>query len=140
MAATVLPATRLEIDLAALGHNYRFFRSKIAPSVKMLGVVKAYGYGSESAAMAKELVKLGADYLAVAYVREGVALRDAGIEVPILVLHPQPPDLPELIDRCLEPALYSPRLFKAFVEVAQEKAQKDYPVHIKFNTGLNRLG
>ena len=140
MAATQLPATRLEIDLAALGHNYRFFRSKIDPGIKMLGVVKAYGYGSESAAMAKELVKLGADYLAVAYVREGVALRDAGIQLPILVLHPQPPDLAELIDRCLEPALYSPRLLKAFVEVATAKGQTDYPVHIKFNTGLNRLG
>jgi len=140
MSRTALPATRLEIDLAALGQNYNYFRNKIGTGIKMLGVVKAYGYGSESAAMAKELVKLGVDYLAVAYVREGVALRDAGVQLPILVLHPQPPDLPELIDRCLEPALYSPRLLKAFVDVAQEKDQKDYPVHIKFNTGLNRLG
>lgn len=140
MPPASIPATRLEIDLEALRHNYLFFREKVDPEVKMLGVVKAYGYGSESVAMAKELVELGADYLAVAYVKEGVALRDAGIRLPILVLHPQIPDLPELIDRCLEPALYSPRLLKAFIAAAEAKAQTDYPVHIKFNTGLNRLG
>lgn len=132
--------TILEIDLNALDHNYRFITSKLSPSTKILAVVKAAGYGSDAAEIAKELLVLGVDYLAVAYVSEGVALRDAGIMAPILVLHPQPVNFDELIARCLEPAMYSPRVLKAFIAKAEEQAQKNYPVHIKFNTGLNRLG
>ncbi|MBT8255550.1 MAG: alanine racemase [Bacteroidia bacterium] len=132
--------TRLEIDLNALGHNYQYLKSKTKPGTKMMGVVKAFGYGSDAIEVAKELVTLGIDYFAVAYVAEGIALRDAGIETPILVLHPQPCNFETLIDRCLEPTLYSARIFRSFVEVAEQKSQKNYPVHIKFNTGLNRLG
>ncbi len=134
------PETVLEIDLTALGHNYNYLTSKLKPETMLMGVVKAFGYGSDANAVAKELVQLGVDYFAVAYTPEGVALRDAGIETPILVLHPQPNNFETLIDRCLEPAIYSTRIFKAFVAIAEEKAQKNYPVHIKFNTGLNRLG
>jgi alanine racemase len=132
--------TILEIDLNALDHNYRFITSKLKPATKVLGVVKACGYGSNAAEIAKELVALGADYLAVAYVSEGIELRDAGIMLPILVLHPQPVNFDELIARCLEPAIYSARILKAFLAKAEEHSQKDYPVHVKFNTGLNRLG
>ncbi len=132
--------TILEIDLNALDHNYRVITSKLKPETKVLGVVKAGGYGSDAAVIAEELEALGVDYLAVAYVKEGVELRDAGIKIPILVLHPQPANFEELIDRCLEPALYSKRILKAFVSVASEKSQKAYPVHLKFNSGLNRLG
>ena len=82
--------TVLEIDLTALTHNYHYLTSKIKPGTKVMAVVKAFGYGSDAAEVARELVKLGVDYFAVAYVKEGVALRDAGIETPILVLHPQP--------------------------------------------------
>ena len=80
------------------------------------------------------------DYLAVAYVHEGIALRDAGITVPVLVLHPQTVNLGAIIDRCLEPNLYSMNILERFIEIAKEKNQIDYPIHIKFNTGLNRLG
>lgn len=132
--------TVLEIDLNALAHNYRYLTSKLKPETKIMAVVKAFGYGSDAVQGAKELVQLGVDYFAVAYVKEGVALRDAGIETPILVLHPQPTNFETIIDRCLEPTLYSARIFKAFVSAAEEKAQENYPVHIKFNTGLNRLG
>jgi alanine racemase len=106
----------------------------------MMAVVKAFGYGSDAVEVAKTLAAQGVDYFAVAYVKEGVALRDAGIETPILVLHPQPNNFKLLIDRCLEPALYSARIFRKFVKAAEEKGQTNYPVHIKFNTGLNRLG
>jgi len=132
--------TVLEIDLDALTHNYRYLASKIKPSTKIMAVVKAFGYGSDPIEVAKELVTLGVDYFAVAYVKEGVALRNAGIETPILVLHPQPANFETLIQKCLEPALYSARVFKAFVSVAEAHGQSQYPVHLKFNTGLNRLG
>ncbi len=132
--------TVLEIDLKALAHNYRFLRSKINPETKFLAVVKAYGYGSEAVRIAQELVELGVDYFAVAYVKEGVILREAGIQTPILVLHPQPVNFEMLIDKCLEPSLYSPRVLREFLHAAKAKEQKQYPVHIKFNTGLNRLG
>ncbi|NER17284.1 alanine racemase [Spongiivirga citrea] len=132
--------TVLQIDLNAMAHNYRFIRSLLKPETKLLAVVKAFGYGSDAAEVAKFLEELGADYLAVAYTNEGVALRNAGIETPILVLHPQPINFKEIIDRCLEPSLYSPRILRAFAKVAKDQNQKNYPVHIKFNTGLNRLG
>ncbi|MEL6809744.1 MAG: alanine racemase [Bacteroidota bacterium] len=132
--------TVLEIDLNALAHNYQYLASKLKPGTRVMGVVKAFGYGSHTIEVAKELIRLGVDYFAVAYVKEGVALRDAGIETPILVLHPQPKNFPTLIDRCLEPALYSPRIWREFVKAAEAKKQEQYPVHLKFNTGLNRLG
>ncbi|PHS66897.1 MAG: alanine racemase [Flavobacterium sp.] len=132
--------TVLEINLTPLGNNYRYLKSKLQHNIKFLAVVKAYAYGSDSVEIAKELVKLGADYLAVAYVKEGVTLRDAGIKAPIIVLHPQSVNFKTLIDRCLEPSLYSPKIFKEFIEIAKENKQSKYPVHLKFNTGLNRLG
>ena len=132
--------TVLEIDLGALEHNYHFLRSKLDPETRFLAVVKAYAYGSETITIAKKLVELGVDYFAVAYTREGAVLREAGIETPILVLHPQPINFKQLIDNCLEPSLYSPRILNAFAGAAAEQGQKHYPVHLKFNTGLNRLG
>lgn len=132
--------TILEINLTALGENFHYLKSKLKPNTKFLAVVKAFAYGSDAVEIAKELEILGADYLAVAYVNEGVVLRDAGIKIPLLVLHPQPINFEILIDRCLEPSLYSPNILNRFIEVASKKNQKDYPVHLKFNTGLNRLG
>ncbi|UII77726.1 alanine racemase [Flagellimonas sp. HMM57] len=132
--------TTLQIDLAALEHNYRFLKSRLAPQTKFLAVVKAFAYGSDMVTIAKKMEALGADYFAVAYVNEGILLRNAGITQPILVLHPQPINLVEVIEHCLEPSLYSPKILQLFLEVAKYKNQTDYPVHIKFNTGLNRLG
>ncbi len=132
--------TVLEIDLKALTHNYNYLRSKLRPGVKMLGVVKAYAYGSESVEIAKKLEELGIDYLAVAYASEGIVLREAGIKTPILVLHPQIESFKKIMEYCLEPSLYSFRVLKAFIDIAESQKLSDYPVHIKFNTGLNRLG
>lgn len=132
--------TVLEIDLNALGHNYRYLASKIKKDTKILAVVKAFGYGSESVAVAKELVALGVDYFAVAYAAEGEALRDAGIETPILVLHPLPDNFDLIVNRCLEPSIYSQKMLDAFVSYAKKQRQHAYPIHVKFNTGLNRLG
>ncbi len=132
--------TTLEIDLSALAHNFHFLKARLEPDTKFLGVVKAFAYGSDMVAIAKKLESLGIDYLAVAYVKEGVLLREAGITAPILVLHPQPTHFKALIDHGLEPSLYSPRVLREFLAIAEQQGQKKYPVHIKFNTGLNRLG
>lgn len=132
--------TILEIDLNALRQNFEYLKSKLNPKTKFLAVVKAFAYGSDSCEIAKYLEKLGVDYFAVAYVNEGVALRDAGIKLPILVLHPQSVNFKTLIDRCLEPSLYSAKILSEFIVVLEQEHQSNYPVHIKFNTGLNRLG
>ncbi|MFK7811383.1 MAG: alanine racemase [Maribacter sp.] len=132
--------TVLEINLNHLEHNYNYLKGKLNPETKFLGVVKAFAYGSDSIKIAQKLELLGADYLAVAYVKEGVQLRDAGIKIPILVLHPQAINFEQLIESCLEPSLYSSKVLEGFKTVARRLGQKNYPVHIKFNTGLNRLG
>jgi alanine racemase len=105
-----------------------------------MAVVKAFAYGSDAVQIARKLENLGVDYFGVAYVSEGVLQRDAGITTPILVLHPQPANFGLLIERCLEPSLYSQKILREFLQSAKEHRQKDYPVHLKFNTGLNRLG
>lgn len=132
--------TRLEINLNALKHNYTYLRSKLSKGVKMMGVVKAFGYGSDACEIALFLEELGIDYFAVAYANEGEVLRKAGVQIPILVLHPQPDNFSTVIENCLEPSLYSARVFKEFSAFAKAHKQKHYPVHLKFNTGLNRLG
>jgi alanine racemase len=132
--------TLLEIDLNALKHNYNYITSKLKKDTKLLAVVKAFAYGSDANEVATMLEELKVDYFAVAYIQEGVALRDAGIRTPILVLHPQPVNFKLMIDRCLEPNLYSFRVLEQFIAIASEAKQTNYPVHLKFNTGLNRLG
>ena len=132
--------TVLEIDLNALAHNYQYIRAKIDADVQLMAVVKAMGYGSDAVSVAQKLVALGVDYLAVAYVREGVALRQAGITIPILVMHPQKAHFDELIENCLEPALYNQKILNEFGDTLIKKGLKNYPVQIKINTGLNRLG
>ena len=132
--------TVLEISLGAVEHNFNYFKSKISGDTKMLAVVKASGYGSDSVAVANLLESKGIDYFAVAYADEGIALRNAGITTPILVLHPQIRNLELMSSFNLEPNLYSQKLLREFVRISKIQGLKAYPVHLKFNTGLNRLG
>lgn len=132
--------TVLEIDLNAVTHNFNYITSKLNPKTKILAVVKAFAYGSDAQEISKHLESLNVDYFAVAYVNEGIALRQAGITKPILVLHCQPINFIQIIDYKLEPSLYSNRILNEFIAVAEKNKVSDYPVHIKFNTGLNRLG
>ncbi len=132
--------TVLEIDLRALKNNYKFLKSRIHSSTLFLAVVKANAYGHGAIEIARYLQDLGVDYLAVAYTEEGVTLRKNGISAPILVLHPQPVNFEKLIDNNLEPNLYNNRTLEAFIATSESKNQTKYPIHIKFNTGLNRLG
>jgi alanine racemase len=132
--------TVLEIDLNALAHNFKIIKSQLKSGVKFMSVIKAYAYGNDSVAMAKKLEELNTDYFAVAYTEEGIRLRKSGISKPILILHPQPVNYAEIIENCLEPNLYSARTLQLFIEIAEKQNQKNYPVHLKFNTGMNRLG
>ncbi len=143
MIAPLMPElheTVLEIDLGALEHNYRVLRARISSNTKFMAVVKASGYGSDALAIAEKLVSLGADYLAVAYATEGIHLRAGGITCPILVLHPQEGNFGEILENHMEPSLYSLKILSGFHKAARQKGEENYPIHLKFNTGLNRLG
>lgn len=131
--------TVLEIDGKALEHNLNYFKQKLNPATKVLAVVKAFGYGSDDAQVASFL-KDKVDYFAVAYTHEGETLRKADVNNPILVLHPQIQNFEQLVENCLEPSIYNFKTLKSFIEYAESKGLTDYPIHLKFNTGLNRLG
>ena len=111
--------TILEIDANAVLHNLQYFKQKLQPETKILAVVKAFGYGSDGVQVAKFLEDK-VDYFAVAYTHEGIALREAGVKTPILVLHPQITNLPSLVKYRLEPNLYNFKIFKAFLELADK--------------------
>ncbi len=132
-------STFLEINKEALISNVRYFKSKLHKETRMLAVVKATGYGSSDVLVAKTLEK-EVDYFAVAYTDEGIRLREEGITLPILVLHPQKDNLSLLVDYQLEPNCYSFAILKALKKVLQNKEKSKYPIHLKVNTGLNRLG
>ena len=131
--------TVLEVNGNALLHNLRYFKQKVKNDTKILAVVKAEGYGSDGVKIARFL-KNKVDYFGVAYTDEGITLRKAGIKNPILVLHPQIQNLSILTKYQLEPNLYNFKILDAFLNLSEKQAFIDYPVHIKFNTGLNRLG
>ncbi|PCI09565.1 MAG: alanine racemase [Flavobacteriaceae bacterium] len=131
--------TSLKIDLNAVDFNLNYFKSKLKKNTKLLVVVKAFGYGSDAVSIAKHLQNK-VDYFAVAYTDEGITLRSSGIKTPIVVLHPQVVNLELLVANQLEPNLYSHRILDAFLSLSKRKNLDEYPIHLKFNTGLNRLG
>lgn len=131
--------TVLEIDGKALEHNLNYFKKKLLPTTKILAVVKAFSYGSDALKVA-QFLENKIDYFAVAYAHEGISLREANIKKPILVLHPQISNFQSIIDYCLEPNLYSFETLTAFLKLAKANSLNNFPVHLKFNTGLNRLG
>lgn len=131
--------TVLEIEGSAIIHNLNYFKKKLDPGTKILAVVKAFGYGSDGVQVAS-LLKDKVDYFAVAYSDEGVALRKANIKTPILVLHPQLQNIGQIVQYQLEPSLYNFKLLNAFFNFSNTHTLKEFPIHLKFNTGLNRLG
>ena len=132
--------TRLELRLPACQSNYRYFRGRLESSTKLLVLVKANAYGHGAVEFASMMQSLGADYLAVALPIEGVELRKAGVSLPVLVLTAGTDFWSEIIDNALEPGI--PNLFtlKSFVSELERRGIKDYPVHIKLDTGMHRLG
>ncbi|MCH8534253.1 MAG: alanine racemase [Flavobacteriaceae bacterium] len=132
--------TRLEIDLDALAHNFQIIKEQVAPSTQIMGVVKAFAYGTDSIVIGEKLVQLGASHLAVAYIEEGMRFRRRGIKVPILVFYPQLEDLPKLIKYNLIPSVYNFHFLETLQKRLKRRKISNFPIHIKMNTGMNRLG
>lgn len=133
--------TIFEVNMNALANNYYYFRSLLSPEVKLMGMVKANGYGIGAVEVATCLANCGIDALAVAYTDEGVQLREAGISLPILVLEPNVTDFTPLFKHRLEPELFSMRSFLAFSKAAKDfNPEKKFKAHLKLDTGMNRLG
>ncbi len=132
--------TILEVDLDAIVHNYNFYKSKLKPTTRMICMVKAFGYGAGSYELAKTLQDHGCDYLAVAVADEGAELREQGITMPIIVMNPEMSSFRTLFGYRLEPEVYSFRLFDALAAEARRQGISHYPVHIKIDTGMHRLG
>ncbi len=130
--------TYIKINLKNLIQNFNFLKSKISKKTKFMAIVKASGYGSDAIEIAKCLEKNKVDYLSVAYLSEAIQLRKNGINNPILVLHPQLDDFNEIIEYNLEPNIYSFKVLNKFLNCRGQNF--NYPIHVKFNTGLNRLG
>lgn len=131
--------TVLEIDLNAMVGNLQFYRSKIKPGVKIMAMVKAFSYGSGSFEIANLLQFHKVDYLAVAYADEGIALRKAGITLPIMVMSPEESAFEAIIKHHLEPEIYSLEILNSFLNALSD-FDFDYPVHIKIDSGMHRLG
>ena len=129
-----------EIDLNALAHNFKFFKSLLKPTTKTVAMVKAGGYGTGSYEIAKTLQDRGADYLAVAVQDEGVELRKTGITMPIIVLNPSVVNYKALFRYQLEPEVYSLEECRQLIREGEKYGVKDFPVHIKLDTGMHRLG
>ena len=132
--------SRLEINLKGCLENYKYFRSKLEDSTKLLVLVKANAYGHGAVEFASMMESAGADYLAVAYPIEGVELRQAGIKAPMMVLTAGTDFFDEIIDYSLEPGIPNLSALKSLCEVLREREVTEFPVHIKLDTGMHRLG
>lgn len=132
--------TVLEINLDSISHNLNYYKSKLANDVKIMVMVKAFGYGNGGLEIAKLLEHHNTDYLGVAFADEGISLKNGGIKLPIMVLNPESTSFPSIIQYQLEPEIYSIKGLNAFLKIAREKNLKDYPIHIKLDTGMHRLG
>ena len=132
--------TVLEINLDALTSNYNFYKHKLENKTKIMVMVKAFGYGNGGYEIAKQLEHLKVAYLGVAFADEGIALRKAGITTPIMVLNPEISSYNAMIAYNLEPEIYSLSGLTSFIELAKEKNSNAYPIHIKIDTGMHRLG
>ncbi|MDR1653150.1 MAG: bifunctional UDP-N-acetylmuramoyl-tripeptide:D-alanyl-D-alanine ligase/alanine racemase [Prevotellaceae bacterium] len=132
--------TVLEVNLNALIDNFNYFRSQLRPETKVVCMVKAFAYGAGSVEVVRTLQHHRADYLAVALADEGAELRRAGISLPIMVMNPEKRSFSTVLDNMLEPEIYSFRLLDSFIAAAEKLAITDYPVHIKIDSGMHRLG
>jgi alanine racemase len=135
-----LHQTRLEINMNAVVHNLNEFRHLLKPGTGIMAMVKAFAYGSGSAEIASLLEYNGVSCFAVAYADEGVALREEGITSPVMVMNPDESAMELIIRHNLEPEIYSLESYTAFASVARRYGLLNYPVHLKLDTGMHRLG
>lgn len=132
--------TLLEVNLDAIIHNYNYFKSHLPASTGMIAMVKASGYGAGSYEIAKTLQDAGAAYLAVAVLDEGIALRRRGITMPIMVMNPRVADYREMFGNSLQPEIYTLDMLRDVIAQAERYGVTDYPIHIKLDTGMHRMG
>lgn len=132
--------TIMDINLTAMVHNLKLYQSLLKPHTKLMAMVKAFGYGSGAGEVARRLQQQQVDYLTVAYADEGVTLRKAGIHLPIMVMSADAYSFDAMVNDQLEPELFSFPILYAFHEYITKQGLSDYPIHIKLNTGMNRLG
>jgi alanine racemase len=132
--------TVLEINLNAISYNLNFFKSKLKPNVKIMVMVKAFGYGNGGLEIAKLLEHHKVDYLGVAFADEGISLKNGGIHLPIMVLNPENTSFSAIIQYQLEPEIYCLKGLYAFLKIVKEKNLHHFPIHIKLDTGMHRLG
>ena len=132
--------TVLEINMSAIAGNLHRIREQLNPGVKLMAMVKAFSYGSGSYEIANLLQYHGTAYLAVAFTDEGVELRRSGISLPIMVMNPEPVSFDLLVEHNLEPELYSFDILKAFQNHLEKEGIVHYPIHLKLDTGMHRLG
>lgn len=132
--------TVLEVNLTALIHNLKVYQQLLKPSTKVMAMVKAFSYGSGTAEVARVLQFHKVDYLAVAYADEGVELRKAGISLPIMVMNPDELSFDAMVDYNLEPEIYGMHILQSFSSFLEAQGMQQFPVHIKVDTGMRRLG
>lgn len=133
--------TVLQINLSALVDNVRYFRSLLRPTTKLTCMVKAFAYGTGSVEVSQALQQCGmVDYLAVAVADEGVELRRAGITLPVIIMDPEVAAMDLILENNLEPNVYSFQSLENVIEAASTKGLEHYPVHIKIDSGMHRLG
>ena len=132
--------TILEVNLNALVNNVRYYRRFMKPETKMVCMVKASGYGVGSLETSKTLQDNGVDYLAVAVADEGADLREAGITANIMIMNPETTSFKMLFDYSLEPEVFSFDLLEQLIYAAEKEGITNFPIHIKLDTGMHRLG
>lgn len=132
--------TILDVNLSHLAHNLDYYRSQLPPATKIICMVKAFGYGAGSYEIGKTLSDRRCDYLAVAVADEGIELREQGIELPIIVMNPEVSTFAHLIEHRLQPEIYSLSLLRKFITLADSHGEQGYPIHLKWDTGMHRLG
>ncbi len=132
--------TVLEINLSALAKNIKTYKNKLNEGTKLLCMVKAFGYGAGSKQISSTLHQAGVDYLGVAYTDEGVELRKDGVKTPIIVMNAEKGSFAELIEYNLEPSIYSFKQLDDFIRALIDMKLKAYPIHIKIDSGMKRLG
>lgn len=132
--------TQLEVDLDAVVHNFNFYKSKLQPHTKLVCMVKANGYGAGATEIAKTLQYHRCDYLAVAVAEEGILLRNEGVTLPVMVLNPEVNGFEELFTHDLEPEVYNFRILEAYIKEAERRGITNYPIHLKIDSGMHRLG
>lgn len=139
-AKAIKHRTYVEVNLSAIQHNLNYYRQHLPTGTKILCMVKAWAYGTGSERVSLFLQQIGMDYLGVAFADEGVQLRQAGVNLPIVVMNPDPEYVDLMVEYQLEPAIYDFHQLDSFITALVYRRISGYPIHLKFDTGMHRMG